>query len=104
MKTALEIKRAIAHTTWGCKQFPGLIFTFYPTGVLFIKGSSNPLKYSYTITHTAGDEDCIFSTSPHILNEPSTMIIKMINNHITLISTKGNGETLHLERLQHKLD
>jgi len=97
-----QIRKELCMTEYICKEFPGLKFNFIPEGTLQIVGNGNPIIHHYSLSHNK-DGNFILAVSPHILNEPSDMILKIMKNHITLESLKQDEnnnpiEILHLSK------
>jgi len=93
-----QLSRELMMSEYTVAEYPGLVLKFLHGGILQVKGKeSTPRIYRYTLAHTEGVYR--MTTAPHLLNEPCTMDMKIMKNHMTLSNTDGT-EIIHLNKIK----
>ena len=95
-----QLSRELMMSDYTCAEYPGLTLRFLHGGILQVRGKeSTPRIYRYTLAHTEGVYR--MTTAPHLLNEPCTMDMKIMKNHMTLSNPDGT-EVIHLNKIRVK--
>ena len=86
-----------------CVEYPHVALKFLPGGVLQVFGEQKqPIIHRYSIAHKP-DGQWALTVSPSLTNEPGEMLMKAVQNHLTLLpAVEGQGETLHLNKLNFR--